>query len=343
MVDETTTSTAGSTLAIDCRDAVVVFEGRRGQAPLRAVDGVSLQVKKGETLGLIGESGSGKSTLARSILGLQPLAQGSVLVDGSPVFDKRGRPNRSLARKRQVVFQDSQAALNPRATIGASIAEPLQVCTSMSKHERTEKVAQLLRRVNLSPDLAQVYPHQISGGQRQRVNIARALALDPDVLICDEAVSALDVSLRAGILNLLVRTQRESGLALLFITHDIEVVSHISDRIAVMYLGRLVESGPTEEVVERPRHPYTMSLLASQPSAIRHGGAELEKYLSRGEIPSPRNPPSGCRYRTRCPFAKAVCSERDPHETASTRAGHFAACHFAGEIEFSPQKRSIPS
>lgn len=331
--------------AIECDDAVVVFEGKRGVAPLRAVDGVSLRVQAGETLGLIGESGSGKSTLARSILGLQPLASGSVRVDGVPVFDRHGRPNLELARKRQVVFQDSQAALDPRSTIGASIAEPLEICTSLGRKERAERVAQLLTRVNLPPDLAHVYPHQVSGGQRQRVNIARALALDPEVLICDEAVSALDVSLRAGILNLLVRTQREAGLAMLFITHDIEVVSHISDRIAVMYLGRIIETGPAEEIVERPRHPYTMSLLASQPSAIRCGDAGLEKFLSRGEIPSPRNPPSGCRYRTRCPFAQAICAERDPHETETALTptpGHFAACHFAGEIEFTPAISSTP-
>jgi peptide/nickel transport system ATP-binding protein/oligopeptide transport system ATP-binding protein len=235
-----------------------------------------------------------------------------------------------------VVFQDSQAALNPRSTIGACIAEPLVVATRLSRAERDARVRELLERVSLSADMAAAYPHQISGGQRQRVNIARALALDPEVLICDEAVSALDVSLRAGILNLLVRTQRQSRLAMLFITHDIDVVSHIADRIAVMYLGKIVECGPTEDITLRPRHPYTMSLLASQPSAIRRAGRQLQKYLAQGEIPSPRNPPSGCRYRTRCPFAQPICAERAPEETEDSRHRHMAACHFAGEIEFSP-------
>ncbi|MBM9596053.1 ABC transporter ATP-binding protein [Roseitranquillus sediminis] len=302
----------------------------RQRATVQAVDGVSLQVRRGETFAIVGESGCGKSTLARLLMRLIEPTSGSVRFDGRDVAGLTGRHLAGLRRDMQFVFQDPFSSLNPRMSVGRLVGEPLEThAPEMPADERRAKVAELLRTVGLRPEHADRYPHEFSGGQRQRIGIARALASGPRLLIGDEPVSALDVSVQAQVINLLHDLRDELGLTLVIIAHDLAVIRHMSDRVAVMYLGRIVESGPAEQVFAAPRHPYTMVLLSAIP----------EPYYSRatrrlpleGETPSPANPPPGCRFHTRCPFARPDCASRVP-ELRSAGPDQLAACHYWEEI-----------
>ena len=297
--------------------------GRR--ATLSAVDSVSLTVREGTTLGIVGESGCGKSTLARIIVGLHLATDGEMIFDGRQVHTGRKRPT-AVVEQMQMVFQDPSSALNPRATIGASIAFPLQV-QGASKATVQDRVATVIRDVGLPASYASHYPHQLSGGQRQRVNIARALALAPKLVVLDEAVSALDKSIQAQVLNLLTDLQDEYHLTYVFISHDLNVVRYISDDVAVMYLGQVVERGPAKDLYARPRHPYTQLLLSSVPALDpRESTRDAALDSGEGEIPSPIDPPSGCRFRTRCPFAMEVCSLVAP-AAVDVAPDHVVACH----------------
>ena len=293
---------------------------------LRAVDGISLTIDKGETLGLVGESGCGKSTLARVIVGIQHPTGGTLSIEG--VHPGKGRATRlERARNVQMIFQDPSGALNPRLTVERIITEPQQVAGIGTRASRREAALAIAAKVGLSPYHLERLPHELSGGQRQRVSIARALVLNPNLLVCDEAVSALDVSVQAQVLNLLLDLQKDLGLSYLFISHDLAVVRYIAHRIAVMYLGRIVELGRAEDVWAGRLHPYTQALINAIPDeAARQADAEILE----GDVPSPVNPPSGCAFRTRCPFARAACGETRPE---LRRVGtHEVACHFAEEI-----------
>lgn len=297
----------------------------RGGGVVRAVDDVNFQVFAGETLGVVGESGCGKSTTARLLMQLIEPTAGEVVFDGAKV-GSRDLPLKEYRRQVQMVFQDSYASLNPRLTIEDSIAFGPQV-HGVPVREAVERARSLLAKVGLEPTrFAERYPHELSGGQRQRVNIARALALQPRIVILDEAVSALDKSVEAQVLNLLMDLKEKFGLTYVFISHDLNVVQYISDRVLVMYLGIVAEQGPVDAIYDRPAHPYTQALLASRP-AMDPGKRRMEPPLT-GDPPNPVNPPSGCRFRTRCPFAEAVCSERVPI-SADLGGGHEAACHMA--------------
>jgi oligopeptide transport system ATP-binding protein len=300
---------------------------------VRAVDGVSFEVRRGETLGLVGESGCGKSTLARVITQLQPATSGLIEFDGQDLTRLSGGRMRRVRRQVQIIFQDPFASLDPRMTVGEIIAEPIDNFGIARGRARQERIQELLRLVGLNPNFTNRYPHEFSGGQRQRIGIARALAPNPTFIVCDEPVSALDVSIQAQIINLLQDLQREFKLTYLFIAHDLAVVRHLSDRVAVMYLGKIVEVADRNDIYDAPQHPYTRALLSSipVPDPVIEGGRE--PILLQGEIPSPVNPPSGCRFHTRCPIAKApgVCSEEEPALEAHGRAGQRAACHFAGQ------------
>lgn len=314
--------------ALRITDLTVHYPARHGP-PVRAVDGVSLQIDPGETLGLVGESGCGKSTVARAVVGLQAATAGSIEVDGTEIVGA-GRDTLRKARARmQMVFQDPATALNPRMTIGEAVGEPLLVRGLARGAGLRERVGALLAEVGLRPEHAARFPHQFSGGQRQRIVIARALALRPALLVCDEPVSALDVSVRAQILNLLVELQRSHAMANLFVSHDLAVVRHVCDRVAVMYLGRLVELAPRDGLFAMPRHPYTRALLQAvpEPDPARQR-AKLSVPLT-GEIPSPARPPPGCRFHTRCPMARELCQTEEP---VWRRIGTSeVACHFAEE------------
>ncbi|WP_135828210.1 ABC transporter ATP-binding protein [Halorussus halobius] len=291
---------------------------------VQAVDGVSFDVREGETLGLVGESGCGKSTTGETLLRLREPTGGAVEFDGQNVFETDDL--NEFRKRAQVVFQDPFSSLDPRMTAGQIIREPLDVHGVGTEAERRERVEELLERVGLSAGQVDRYPHEFSGGQRQRVGIARALALEPDFIVCDEPVSALDVSVQAQILNLLDDLQAEFGLTYLFIAHDLSVVRHISDRVAVMYLGEIVEFGPTEEIFENPSHPYTEALLESVPRADTSEQGRDVGTLS-GDVPSPRDPPSGCRFHTRCPYAREACRAETPADYELDAAGdHRSAC-----------------
>lgn len=308
-------------------DLVIEHPGRRGA--VHAVSGVSLDLMAGETLGLVGESGCGKSSLARAITGLTQPVAGQIQLDNRPITAGR-RTRRERARHIQMVFQDPLSSLNPRLTILQLVEEPLVVHGLGNRAARRLKAAALLERVGLSPELHGRLPHQLSGGQRQRVGIARALTLEPKVLVCDEPVSALDVSVQAQVLNLLMDLQREFGFAYLFISHDLDVIRYVSRTIAVMYLGKLVESGPVEQIWSNPQHPYTRALIdMTLPPADASQDASRRITL-HGEQPSPLNPPSGCRFRTRCPFAIEQCAASAP-PLRVTDSKHYAACHRVGE------------
>jgi oligopeptide transport system ATP-binding protein len=304
-----------------------------GGLAVRAVDGVDLEIRRGEALGLVGESGCGKSTLARLITALLPVTRGKIIFEGQEITKMRGGRLRRMRRKMQMIFQDPFASLDPRMTVGDIIQEPLDNYGIGSGKARQRRVQELLRLVGLNPNFTNRYPHEFSGGQRQRIGIARALAVNPSFIVCDEAVSALDVSIQAQIINLLQDLQREFNLTYLFIAHDLAVVRHLSDRIAVMYLGKIVETAGRNDIYDHPQHPYTRALLSSIPVPDPVVERTRAPILLKGEIPSPVNPPSGCRFHTRCPIARVpgICSEQEPPLEPHGQRDQLAACHFAGE------------
>jgi ABC-type oligopeptide transport system ATPase subunit len=297
---------------VSVRDLEVQFQTLDRRATVKAVDGVTFDVRRGETFGIIGESGSGKTTIGRALVFLHAPTAGAILHNGIDPLNLPRREFQSHRRDYQIIFQDPNAALNPRMSIISSVLEPLELARAGSREERIARAREAMDRVGLSPEIYERYPHQLSGGQKQRVLIARALTLRPKLIVCDEVVAALDMSIRGDVLNLFAELQRDLGLTYVFITHDLSVVSHISDRIAVMYLGRFVELGPTELVSEQPMHPYTQALLSA-------------------------DPPSGCRFRTRCRYAQVLCAEQTP-EWRELAADHWVACHFADRPNFSPNE-----
>ena len=301
---------------------------------VRAVDGVDLEIRRGETLGLVGESGCGKSTLARLVTGLLPVTGGTINFDGQEITKLRGAALRRVRRKMQMIFQDPFASLDPRMTVGDILQEPLDNYSIGTIKDRRRRVQELLRLVGLNPNFTNRYPHEFSGGQRQRIGIARALAVNPNFIVCDEAVSALDVSIQAQIINLLQDLQREFHLTYLFIAHDLAVVRHLSDRVAVMYLGKVVETADRKDIYDRPQHPYTKALLSSIPVPDPVVEMSRAPITLKGEIPSPVNPPSGCRFHPRCPIARVpgVCSEQEPPLQSHGARDQVAACHFAGQF-----------
>lgn len=302
----------------------VIFQRRIGD--IRAVDGISFDVRRRETLGLVGESGCGKSTTGRAILQLYRPTAGDVEFDGQSLVKMKGEPLRRMRRRMQMIFQDPYASLNPRMTVGNIIGEPLDVHNIMSSRERRERVQELLQIVGLNPYFVNRYPHEFSGGQRQRIGVARALAVRPEFIVCDEPISALDVSIQAQIINLLEELQEEFGLTYLFIAHDLSVVRHISDRVAVMYLGKLVELTDRATLYENPLHPYTKALLSAVPIPDPVVEDQRRRTILKGEVPSPANPPSGCNFHTRCPSKLPVCDQVDP-EWQDVGGGHWVACH----------------
>ncbi len=316
---------------VTVEDLRVRFATQDRRETVKAVDGVSFSVMPGETFGIIGESGSGKSTLGRAVVCLLKPTEGRVLHGGTDPYTLSAADLRLRRRAFQIIFQDPNAALNPRMSIIAAIREPLDIIGAGTKAERDAIAMAMLERVGLRPDFAMRYPHELSGGQKQRINIARVLTVRPRLIVCDEVVAALDVSIRADILNLFAELQREFGLTYLFITHDLGVVSHVSSRIAVMYLGRFMELGPAEDLTERPLHPYTQALLSAEPIPLPSSMRRDKRIILQGEIPSPTNPPSGCRFRTRCPHAQAICTSTEP-AWREAAPGRFVACHFAGDV-----------
>ncbi|MDQ0270518.1 ABC transporter ATP-binding protein [Cytobacillus purgationiresistens] len=302
------------------------FHMGKGQI-LKAVDGVSFEIKRGETFGIVGESGCGKSTAGRAIIGLYDKTDGQVLYDGKDVHKMTEKERSAFHRKMQMIFQDPYASLNPRSTVQEIISEPMEVQGLYpDKKERQARVHQLLEDVGLNKDHANRYPHEFSGGQRQRIGIARALSLDPDFIIADEPISALDVSVQAQVVNLLKGLQKKKGLTYLFIAHDLSMVKHISDRIGVMYLGNLVELTTSQELYSNPLHPYTQALLSAIPIPDPDIEDQRERIILKGELPSPMNPPSGCVFRTRCQHAMDACAQIKP-EWQEINENHFVACH----------------
>jgi oligopeptide transport system ATP-binding protein len=310
---------------------------------IKAVDGVTLTIRKGETVGLVGESGCGKSTVGRTILRLYKPTGGSIVFEGQPITDLNVSQMRPIRRRMQMIFQDPYASLNPRMTAAGIVSEPMEIHDYGTKPERSERVRYLLKTVGLNPDFGERYPHEFSGGQRQRIGVARALALHPDLIVADEPISALDVSIQAQIINLLERLQGEFGLTYLFIAHDLSVVRHISDRIAVMYLGRLVETATSKELYDRPTHPYTVALLSAVPIPDPAVESRRRRIILSGDVPSPANPPAGCHFHTRCWLrARLGNPERCVAEVPALReiaAGHEVSCHFAEEVAGSPEQK----
>jgi len=293
---------------------------------VRAVDDVSFDVEAGETLGLVGESGCGKSTLGKAIMRLVPACNGLVVLDGQDITRLQGRTLKSARQTMQMIFQDPYGSLNPRHDVGTIVGQPLSVA-GWSRRDIRDRVTELMEKVGLPAEAVRRYPHEFSGGQRQRVGIARALALSPKIIICDEPVSALDVSVRAQVINLLKDLQQATGVSYLFISHDLSVVEHICDRLIVMYLGRIVESGRSEEVWQQPAHPYTQALLAAAPVADPRFARSRTRRLLQGELPSPLDPPAGCAFSTRCPLARERCRQEKPVLRA-IQSGRKVACHY---------------
>ncbi|MBG9542313.1 ABC transporter ATP-binding protein [Cytobacillus firmus] len=296
---------------------------------VKAVDGVNFTIYEGETVSIVGESGCGKSTTGRAILRLDEPTGGEVIFQGTNLLSKSKREMRSIRKDLQVIFQDPFASLNPRRSIGQTLEEAMGILNVVPKANRRRRAIELLEQVGLKEEHIDRYPHEFSGGQRQRIGIARALAVEPKLIICDEAVSALDVSVQAQVLNLLKKLQKEYGLTYLFISHDLGVVRHISDRIIVMYLGKVVEIAEKKSLFDNPRHPYTQALLSAIPEPNRK--KKKERIILKGDVPSPIDPPSGCRFHTRCPLATDLCRQSDP-ELKSLGEGHQAACHYAEAI-----------
>jgi len=331
------------------RDGII---RQRHIGDVQAVDGVTFEIERGETLGLVGESGCGKSTTGRAIIRLNPPTGGRIFFDGKDVTDIKGSELRRLRKRMQMIFQDPYASLDPRMTAGGIVAEPLDIHDVGKPDERRERVRELLSTVGLNPDYSSRYPHEFSGGQRQRIGVARALALQPDLIVADEPISALDVSIQAQIINLLERLQGEFGLTYLFIAHDLSVVRHISDRTAVMYLGRVVETSGSRDLNVRPLHPYTVALLSAVPIPDPVVESRRRRIILKGDVPSPVNPPSGCRFHTRCWLREKLgnperCVTEDPRlRMMDTR--HEVACHFAEDVDGSTEQsqatgRPIPS
>ncbi|HLQ29973.1 MAG TPA: dipeptide ABC transporter ATP-binding protein [Ktedonobacteraceae bacterium] len=328
----------GSKTLIDVRGLKMHFPLTRGiilqriVGHVRAVDGVDFTIQRGQTMGLVGESGSGKTTIGRTIVRLYKPTAGQILFGDQDLATMHGEELRQIRRRVQMVFQDPFASLNPRFTIGSLIAEPMHIYNLGSSSEIRDKTAELLRVVGLRPEYIDRYPHEFSGGQRQRIAVARALSINPEFVIADEPVSALDVSVRAQVLNLLQRLQKQFDLTYLFVSHDLGVVRHVADRIAVMYLGKIVELSDRDELYASPKHPYTQALL----SAVPIPDPKIEKHRKRiilsGDLPSPINIPSGCRFHTRCPMAQQICREVEPAFERKEGREHYAACHFSEEV-----------
>ena len=302
------------------------------KATVKAVDNVTFNIYKGETLGLVGESGSGKTTLGRSILRIYEPTDGKIIFSGVDITKLKRKELLPYRKKMQYIFQDPYASLDPRMTVSDIVGEPLDIHNlTSSKKERADKIRELLKLVGLNTEHASRYPHEFSGGQRQRVGIARAIAVEPEFIVCDEPVSALDVSIRAQIINTLEEMQERLHLTYLFISHDLGVVRHTCDRVGVMYLGHIVELVEAEELYNNPLHPYTQALLTAIPEPDPEVAKKRNRIILKGEIPSPVNPPSGCKFRTRCPYAKDICAKEIP-EFREYKDGHYVACHFAGKL-----------
>ena len=331
---EASTETPGDVLVSvqDLKKHFPIMKGvfRRQVGAVRAVDGVTIEIVQGETLGLVGESGSGKSTAGRAVLRLEEATAGSVTFEGTDLATLSSSQLRKLRPRMQMVFQNPHSSLNPRMTVASIIGEPLVEHGAGNKKERRQRIEELLTMVGLDPSHANRYPHEFSGGQRQRIGIARAIALDPDFIVCDEPIAALDVSMQAQVVHLLGRLQDDLGLAYLFISHDMSMVRHIADRVAVMYLGRIAELAPVDELYENPKHPYTRALHSAVPVPDPVVEGERVRTILEGDIPSPANPPSGCPFHTRCPVARERCTDDVP-EQREIAPGHWVACHFADE------------
>ena len=325
---ETATPQTKDQRLVDVRKLVKHFPVDNSDDVVQAVDDVTFDIIAGETLGLVGESGCGKSTVGRCLLRLHEPTSGEVLFEGKNIIGLPNTEMQTLRREMQIIFQDPYASLNPRLSIRSIISEPLKIHRIGSRIEQDDRVADLLKKVGLDPKYADRYPHEFSGGQRQRIGVARALALEPELIVCDEPISALDVSIQAQVVNLLEDLQGELGLTYLFIAHDLSMVRHISDRIAVMYLGIIVELAERNELYLNPLHPYSKALLSAVPIPDPVAEEKRRRIILQGDVPSPVNPPSGCRFRTRCPIAADICAEAKP-EFRELSPGHFVACHKA--------------
>lgn len=338
MVDIAPAPEVASSTLIDVRELKMHFPLTQGIilqrtiGHVRAVDGVSFTIERGKTLGLVGESGSGKTTIGRTIIRLYKPTSGQVLFGDQDLAKLKGEELRQLRQRVQMIFQDPFASLNPRFTIGSLIAEPMHIYRVASRAEIHERTMELLKVVGLRSEYVDRYPHEFSGGQRQRIAVARALSINPEFVIADEPVSALDVSIRAQVLNLLQRLQRQFNLTYLFISHDLSVVRHVADRIAVMYLGKIVELADRDELYQSPKHPYTKALLSAIPIPDPQIEKRRQRIILTGDLPSPINIPKGCRFHTRCPMAQEICREVEPGFERKEGREHFAACHFSEQV-----------